>query len=200
MKYSFPDLWKWGVILDRFAKSQGNIIGILHAGVHNNTRAAYLSYELGLYLEEGSGSVWSEGEGYANPGLVRETISILALDPYVVQDALPVLLPQLGIPVDAVGVILKDRQKALFIRPAGGTSSEAGDGNADTGLQSGDQSQPEPVGTEDLSGPSVLSAMPECPGKSGFPIWALAVIAAGALVLVLVSAGVARRRLWGQSS
>ena len=35
----------------------------------------------------------------------RETVHVSALDPQRVADALPTLLPQLGIPVDAVGVI-----------------------------------------------------------------------------------------------
>ncbi len=35
----------------------------------------------------------------------RETISVGAIDAQRVADALPVLLPQLGIPVDAAGVV-----------------------------------------------------------------------------------------------
>ena len=200
VKYSFPDLWKWGVILDRFAESQGNTIGILHAGVHNNTRAAYISYELGLYLEEGSGGVWSEGEGYSDPGLVRETISILALDPYVVRDALPVLLPQLGIPVHAVGVILKQNQTDEQIRSAGSTATEIGDDNSDTGLQPSDRSQPESVDAYAQSGPSELSGVAEPAEGSGIPIWVLILIVAGAVAMVLVLVGAGRAILRRRAS
>ena len=112
-KYSYPELWKWGVILDRFAGSQGNTIGILSAAVMNNGRAAAQPAEFAIYPEAGPGRAWAEDLTDDDASLKRTTILIRSLDPYVVQDALPVLLPQLGIPVNAVGVILKDRKKCL---------------------------------------------------------------------------------------
>ena len=39
------------------------------------------------------------------PRTVRETVLVWSRDPQRTADALPVLLPQLGIPVDAVGVV-----------------------------------------------------------------------------------------------
>ena len=133
--YTYPELWKWGVILDRFSKSRGNTIGITSAGVHHNFHTAFYYVNVGLYrvpMTDG----WTEGEGVRDYSLERTTIAVGALDAYQVRDALPVLLPQLGIPVEAVGVIMQDEQKRVVERPDQDTSS---DGNRNS---TSDQAQP----------------------------------------------------------
>ena len=134
VKYSFPDLWKWGMILDRFAKSRGNTIGILSANNHNTGTAAFGRSQLGLYRDVETG-VWREGQGTSDLSLIRETVSISALDPYVVRDALPVLLPQLGIPIDAVGFISQRPQKRQQIDTNVDTSSSSEQGESGAGDQ-----------------------------------------------------------------
>ena len=210
VKHSYPDLWKWGLILDRFAETSGNTIGILGAGVHHNARSAHGDSKLGLYRDEGAGNDWSEGEGFLDVSLVRQTVSVDTLDAYVVRDALPVLLPQLGIPVDAVGVILERRQEHLREDPAIDSSfntstsdTEGGDESEESTNQTGkaistnnvDITQPDSVDADDPSEPPELSEVPEPAEGSGFPIWALTVIVAGAVALVLVSGSLVWIRL-----
>ena len=162
VNHSYPDLWKWGLILNRFAETTGNTIGILYASVHDNSSAGFASSELGLYLQDGTENVWSEGRGYHDHGLLRESVAILALDPYVVRDALPVLLPQLGIPIDAVGVILKESQRYVRIYPTGDSNQDTGDKDdlsAESANSSGkeestdsvDTAEPETMDTDELS-------------------------------------------------
>ena len=60
-------------------------------------------------------------EAVPGPGSLpdyRETVHVWALDAQRVADALPTLLPQLGIPVDAVGVIGRFSSKPVpLIKP-----------------------------------------------------------------------------------
>ena len=125
VKYGFPEMWKWGVVLDRFAKSQGNTIGLMGAVLMHNGLSVAASAEFAIYPEVGPGPAWTEGVSIDDASLVRETIVIGSLAPFLVQDALPVLLRQLGIPIDAVGVILKYRQRAEQVWPDVDTSSIA---------------------------------------------------------------------------
>ena len=99
VKYDYGELWRWATILDRFALSAGNTIGI---------RAASASTNLGGFPD---GTIWPQsdlqpaGLGWDRAANTRETILVRALEAQVVADALPQLLPQLGIPVDAVGIV-----------------------------------------------------------------------------------------------
>ena len=98
-KYDYGELWRWATILDRFALSAGNTIGILEASASTNRGG----------LPEGT--IWPQsnlqpaGLGRNEAANTRETILVWALEAQVVADALPQLLPQLGIPVDAVGIV-----------------------------------------------------------------------------------------------
>ena len=131
VKYDFQELWEWGVILARFTESKSNTIGVLYAGVSNNSQASFARSALGLYRQPDSGGSWVEGIGTNDYSLVRETVAIIALDPYVVRNALPTLLPQLGIPIDAVGIILRPRQTVEYHEPDIGSQSNLQD--TDTG-------------------------------------------------------------------
>ncbi len=95
VKYDFGELWRWSVVLDRFAVSRGNTVGIIWADVDENT-TRYEGEEAFPLVGLGPGE---------SPSEMRDTIMVGALDMQRVVDALPSLLPQLGIPVDAVGVV-----------------------------------------------------------------------------------------------
>ena len=94
VKYDYRDLWRWGTVLDRFALSAGNTIGIIDAGVMWNFNSYNVIFLNGLRGVDGSQSAD-----------IRDTIEVQAHDPQRVADALPALLPLLGIPVDAVGMV-----------------------------------------------------------------------------------------------
>ena len=94
VKYDLGELWRWAVVLDRFKYSKANTIGLTGAWVGTN------------------------GVAINYPADIRITINARGLDPRVVADALPELLPALGIPQDAVGRVIHDntdRRRFLFL-------------------------------------------------------------------------------------
>ncbi len=95
MKYDYQELWRWQLILNRFALSPGNTIGITGAVVGENVDL----YESAVFLNDLTEAAADSYSDY------RETIHVWALDAQPVANALPTLLPLLGIPVDAVGVV-----------------------------------------------------------------------------------------------
>ena len=98
VKYDLKELWQWTLVLDRFAVSSGNTIGITGAEVAPNLRAPgppVIVFPLASLPEV----------DYNNLPGWRETIRVWTLDAQRVANALPTLLPQLGIPIDAVGVV-----------------------------------------------------------------------------------------------
>lgn len=104
VKYDLGELWKWTVILNRFALSPGNTIGIAHADVTINTvrpNAGESEFSLVMYPVERV-----RPAEYDNRPDHRDTIRVFTYgDPQQVADVLPTLLPQLGIPADAVGIV-----------------------------------------------------------------------------------------------
>ena len=95
VKYDYQELWRWQLILNRFALSPGNTIGITGAVVSENVDL----YESAVFLNDLTEAAADSYSDY------RETIHVWALDAQPVANALPTLLPLLGIPVDAVGVV-----------------------------------------------------------------------------------------------
>ena len=100
VKYNYWELWSWATILNRFAVSAANTIGIVRADVDTNTvgRGSHIFPDIFPL----------DGWDLAEPGdasAVRETVGIVASDASTVTEALPELLPLLGIPVDAVGIV-----------------------------------------------------------------------------------------------
>ena len=99
VRYDFQDLWRWAIVLERFSRSAANTIGIIGAGVSWNQQLT------------GGGVVYPRVflnglSAASGPADIRETIMVRTRgDQQVVVDALPTLLPLLGIPVDAVGVV-----------------------------------------------------------------------------------------------
>ena len=99
-KYDYGELWRWATILERFTLSAGNTVGITAARVDHTgweiPDTVWPLKDLGPAGEDEYGSIPSE---------IRETVLIVANDPQRAAAALPDLLFQLGIPVDAVGAI-----------------------------------------------------------------------------------------------
>ena len=127
VKYDFGELWRWANILRRFAETAGNTIGITGANVtvnhggHNSEL-----YPLTELQEAEDQSEW------------RATILVGALDPHGAAAALPTLLPQLGIPVDAVGIVSHSDRRRYFtvandLPLAGVGAEQRGDGPEETG-------------------------------------------------------------------
>ena len=85
VKYDFEELWHWSVILDRFAVSAGNTVGIASAEIGGNHGGYQKPVVWPLEdLKKVSLSETSE---------IRETIVVWALDPQVAAAAMPELLP-----------------------------------------------------------------------------------------------------------
>ena len=104
VKYSYDELWRWATILNRFSVSSGNTLGITAAYVGDTAWGGgvfdyALPSPLAAYPE-------SEYEAWEDR---RTTIWVWTLHPQQTVDALPRLLGQLGIPVDAVGVAIEDK-------------------------------------------------------------------------------------------
>ncbi len=97
VKYDYGEMWRWATILRRFVLSPSNTIGIVYAGVRANKKYDHL--ENLFPLDDLDLAV------YGDASTLRDTVGIHALDASVVVEALPELLPLLGIPIDAVGVV-----------------------------------------------------------------------------------------------
>ena len=105
VKYSYEELWRWSEVLNRFARSPGNTIGI--AGAHVSTNSPGHDDDAIYPLEslQPAPSSHDLPTGVSRQSFLRETIRVSAWDMKLVADALPHLLSQLKIPLDAVGVI-----------------------------------------------------------------------------------------------
>ena len=108
VKYNFGQLWKWMTILERFALSDANTIGITFVQIDTN-------HELQHAVDWIVPPLWVGGIRPVDYGdtvfdtdwhALRNILAIATSDSYRTADALPHLLPLLGIPTDAVGLIL----------------------------------------------------------------------------------------------
>ena len=102
VKYDFGELWRWSVILDRFAFSAGNTVSIVGGEVSINS-PFYSERPRHLWMNDVEPAGQDEW-GTLNAEL-REILIVWALDHELAAEALPDLLPALGIPVDAVGLV-----------------------------------------------------------------------------------------------
>ena len=103
VKYDFGQMWRWSEILNRFALSAGNTIGLTDASIGYNTSAYAADTVFLSGLTDWGGPTIDNADAVAR---IRATVVVGALDVQAVVDALPELLPLLGIPVDAVGVVV----------------------------------------------------------------------------------------------
>ena len=101
VKYSWEELARWAEILDRFATSRGNTIGIMRAMVGKNSWGATTAVWTTDNLRRAS----KDSFAHYDPSSIRKTIAVLGFDAQRIAVALPTLLPLLGIPVDAVGIV-----------------------------------------------------------------------------------------------
>ena len=103
VRYSYEEMWRWTTILDRFALSASNTLGIVGAWIKVNNR----QHEDDIFL---SGMQDREDENYRT---YRAIISVISQKPRETAAALPQLLGQLGIPVDAVGMVSANYEEVL---------------------------------------------------------------------------------------
>ena len=115
VKYGPGELVRWTEVLDRFATSTGNTIGITGARLKDNSG----SFHGHTVFRMSPASLVSLAPAISGAyGLdwttVRDTIVVWGFDAQRIADALPTLLPLLGIPVDAVGVVVTDIREAIW--------------------------------------------------------------------------------------
>ena len=104
VKYDLGELWKWSVILDRFAFSAGNTVSIVGGEVGIND-PFYSERPRHLWMNGVVPAGFDEWDIALDEEEVREILIIWALDHELAAEALPELLPELGIPVDAAGLV-----------------------------------------------------------------------------------------------
>ena len=95
--HNFSDLWKWMALLNKFAYSSANSVGIDYAFITVNQTPP-----------SSDTIIPASGPGLAPddaPNSLRTTIAIGTYDLSGTVAALPQLLPALGIPVSAVGIV-----------------------------------------------------------------------------------------------
>lgn len=103
VKYSYEELLRWKIVLNRFIHSSGNTVGVTGAVIDTNTVSSVVGR---VVLPNDSLRPASRIPGYGyDRASMRETIWLWALDLEQTEEALPQLLKQLNIPVDAVGVV-----------------------------------------------------------------------------------------------
>ena len=100
VKHNYADLRRYETILDRFVHSRGNTVGILDAKLSDNRR---ITSDNMLWTPDGPGKA-----GAYNAAEIRRTVMVSAFGAQRVLNALPELLPALGIPVDAVGAVYEE--------------------------------------------------------------------------------------------
>ncbi len=102
VKYDYEELWRYSLLLARFAKTPGNTLGITGAGLGENWES-YKGHDA-VFPPEGPPEVARENL-IQNYRRYRTTIHIRTLELDRTVDALPQLLAQLNIPADTVGVV-----------------------------------------------------------------------------------------------
>ena len=106
VKYDFGELWRWSVILDRFAVSAGNTVGITGAEVTYNTTGHGFNDEPRVWMN-GLEPLQKDPAGSDDWdwSTARTILMVWAVDPTLAVAALPKLLPELGIPADSVRLV-----------------------------------------------------------------------------------------------
>ena len=125
VKYDFGEMWRWSVVLDRFAVSAGNTVGITGGAVTYNVPGDGSNYEPLVWMNgveplgrDDTGSDWDWSAA-------RTTLMVWAVDPPLAAAALPDLLPELGVPADAVGLVLHDNTTPEIVTYAAGSGGTA---------------------------------------------------------------------------
>ena len=108
VKYDFADLWRWTKILDRLVLSSANTVRIVRVELTTNIVG---DFELDRYTFPVERI--QRAPIPVDHTQVRETINIVTREPAATVAALPRLLPALGIPVDAVGMVQRRDDRPL---------------------------------------------------------------------------------------
>ena len=154
VKYSYEELWRWTLLINRFAVSSGNNIGLAGVSVETNVVAA-VEAETIMFVRSDL-----EEAGYGNLRDYRETILVSTYgDVQVVADALPILLPQLGIPTDAVGIVMQHKSKHGFGALTSGRTTGRAASSADEGTSTGNDTPKTVVGEVTIT-PEKASDLP----------------------------------------
>ena len=154
VKYSYEELWRWEVLLDRFAVSSGNHIGLTAASVITNEVGAVEAERI-IFVR----SDLKEAD-YGNLRDYRQTINVdTSGDAQVIVDALPILLPQLGIPTDAVGIVMQHKSKHGFGALTSGRTTGRAASSADEGTSTGNNTPKTVVGEVTIT-PEKASDLP----------------------------------------
>ena len=106
VKYDYGDYWRWSVMLDRFALSAGNSLGIISAEIKFNRHWGLNKFEYAYPSPEISPAPLHES-GALDHAELRATLWIWTLDLEATLTGLPRLLTALGIPADAVGLVVE---------------------------------------------------------------------------------------------
>ena len=106
VRHSYDDLWRYHVILERFAKSAGNSIGILRSRISDTAVSASATTRI-AFPATGVDRVIRDEIGVFDQSRVRATLWLWTADFEATLATLDRLLPQLGIPTDAVGVVIE---------------------------------------------------------------------------------------------
>ena len=134
-RHTFEETWRAKILLERFAESEGNTLGIRHVGFGNNIR--YNDEDVFLHGYQVRGKL---DDGRIDQTTVRGFVILWAPDAQRVADAVPQLASQLGIPATTVGMV---RDTHL----AGETFGQVGGGSGSAGASA--EADVEPVRTDD---------------------------------------------------
>ena len=116
VRYSYEDLWRWGTIINRFALTSGNTLGITTARIGMNSAgevAGEAVYPVESLPEVDAQTLQEH----------RSTIHVWTMNLQPTVDALPGLLAQLNVPTDAVGVVVGIEETKVTWAP---TEEDAG--------------------------------------------------------------------------
>ena len=205
VNHDYQDLSHYAELLDRFALSAGNTVGIIGGEIYVNWAGTYqgpVIYPLTELPPVERGDL---------AGL-RETIFLETIDLQGTVDALPQLLPQLGIPVDAVGMVVQrgaspggiitlDRGEASPDESVAGlkvnqTRNEAATLSQGSPTSSGDTTRLQNELMQDPSSETQNESNSTSSGQLESSTWVIGGSAGLALVLlVLVTAFLWRKRL-----
>ena len=123
VKYDYEDLWRWATVINRFAYTSGNTLGITGSWMGQN-REAYAGDVEAVYPVAEIPEVGRTESGSAKGDELRTTIHVRTMELERTVAALPQLLGQLNVPVDAVGVVASvDRTPSGRPIPAPGVVS-----------------------------------------------------------------------------
>ena len=109
--HDFEELWRWSLVLDRFAESAGNTLGITYVELGFNDAGGLGKDRKYLFPLEDVPDLTDhvhERGGWPDGLLWRLTIWVATLEFEETVAALPRLLGQLEIPVSAVGLIYEE--------------------------------------------------------------------------------------------